>query len=186
MPIVGPLLPARLGQREVRCEQRVGLGWWRAAIHALSAALWLGSVAAPARCWAPADVSAARVREMQTRLAVVVLQCRAKVDMLAGYNQFLSRNRAALRSANQRLKAHFMAEGKMAGQREYDRYTTALANAYGGGETSPASCARTSALMTEATLPRGNLASLAAREVVLPTIPSAPCLAGQGPALAAR
>src|SRR5215475_13542810 len=149
----------------------------RAALFAASATLCLGLIAAPAAasCWTAADVAAAQLREMQTRLAVTVLQCRSKLDFRASYNQFLKNGGSALHSANARLKAHFMAEGSVAGQRAYDRYTTALANSYGGGETSLASCARTSALVTEATMAKGNLLALAAREVIAPILPSALC-----------
>jgi hypothetical protein len=112
---------------------------------------------------------------MQTRLAVAVLQCRFSRDIRASYNRFLRHNRSVLRTANGRLKAHFMAQGASRGQREYDRYTTALANAYGGAQISVASCARTSSLVTEAALPRTSFHSLAAREVIAPTLPSPPC-----------
>jgi hypothetical protein len=161
----------------------------RAALTAASAVFCLAAIATPAaaaNCWTPTDVAAAKVREMQTRLAVTVLQCRSKLDIRASYNQFLRSGHSALRSANERLKAHFMAEGKMVGQREYDRYTTALANAYGGGETSLASCAKTSALVTEATMANNNLLQLAAREVIVPTLPSAPCPANDAMAFAAK
>lgn len=162
----------------------------RAALLAASAAFCLGSIAAPAAaasCWTRTDVAAAKVREMQTKLVVAVLQCRGSgIDILASYNRFLRNGRSALRSANEHLKAHFMAEGKIVGQREYDRYTTALANAYGGGETSLASCAETSALVAEAAMAKSDLLSLAAREVIVPTLPSASCPAINAVVLAAK
>ena len=151
----------------------------RAALLTATAVLCLGSIAAPAAaasCWTSADVAAAKVREMQTKLMVAVLQCRVSgVDILASYNRFLRDGRSALRSANEQLKAHFMAEGRTVAQLEYDRYTTALANAYGGGQISGVSCAQTSALVAEATSAKSHLLSLAAREVTVPTLPSAPC-----------
>jgi hypothetical protein len=162
----------------------------RAALLAASAALCLGSIAAPAAtasCWTRADVAAAKVREMQTKLMVAVLQCQVSgVDILASYNRFLRNGRSALRSANERLKTHFMAERKIVGQREYDRYTTALANAYGGGQISLGSCAETSALLTEAAMAKSDLLLLAAREVIVPTLPSAPCPANNAVVLAAK
>lgn len=123
---------------------------------------------------------------MQTKLAVAALQCRfSKADIRANYNRFLRNGRWALRVANARLKAHFMTQGTTVGQREYDRYTTTLANAYGGSQISFGSCAQTAAVLAEAAMPKRNLLSLAAREVVAPTLPSAQCGASGGVVLAA-
>jgi hypothetical protein len=162
----------------------------RAALRAASVAFCLGSIAAPAAaagCWTQAEVAAAKVREMQTKLMVAVLQCRGSgIDMLPSYNRFLSNGRSALRSANEHLKAHFIAKGKIVGQREYDRYTTVLANAYGGGQISLDSCAATSDLVTEAAMAKSDLTSLAAREVLVPTLPSRPCRADNAMVLAAK
>jgi hypothetical protein len=159
-------------------------------MRAATAALCLASIATPAAaasCWRPADVSAARVREMQTKLSVAVLQCRrSRAEIVGSYNHFLRSNRSALRSANARLKAHFDAEGKISGPRAYDRYTTLLANAYGGGQISFGSCAATSALVTEAAMASSNLMSLASREIVVPTLPSARCPARGAEVLAAK
>jgi hypothetical protein len=158
------------------------------ALVAASVAFCLASLAAPAAagCWTSADIAAARVREMQTKLAVAALQCRfSRVDIRASYNRFLRNGRSALRAANGRLKAHFMAQGRT-GQRAYDRYTTALANGYGGSQISFGSCAKTFAVMTEAALPETNLQSLAAREVVAPTLPSASCPANKAIVIAAE
>src|SRR5678816_2373693 len=87
----------------------------RMALVAASVAFCLASIAAPAAagCWTSADIAAARVREMQTKLAVAALQCRfSRVDIRASYNRFLRNGRSALRAANGRLKAHFMAQGR--------------------------------------------------------------------------
>src|SRR5580704_1641081 len=107
---------------------RVALG---AAAIATSLVSMAASAAGPA-CWSQADVSAAKVRELQTRLMVAALRCRANgTNILASYNNFVSSDRGAIAAANERLKAHFMAAGPVAGQKDYDRYTTSLANAYG-------------------------------------------------------
>jgi len=162
----------------------------RAVLLTASSALCLVSIAAPATaagCWTSADVAAARIREMQTKLAVAVLQCRfSGFNIRTSYNRCRRNSRSALRAANVRLKAHFMAQGKTVGQREYDRYTTTLANAYGGNQISFGSCAQTAAVVTEAAMPKKNLLSLAAREIFAPTLPSAPCGAGNGVVLAAE
>ena len=160
----------------------------QAALRAAAAAFCLVSVAAPATatsCWTRADIAAAKVREMQTKLMVAALQCRAGgVDILASYNRFIRDGRPVLRSANERLKAHFMAEGKSAGQQAYDRYTTALANS--AGQIRLGSCAEASALAAEAAMAKRDLLSLAAREVAAPTLPSPPCLANDAVVLAAK
>jgi hypothetical protein len=162
----------------------------RTALLAAPVALCLVSLAAPATaagCWASADIAAARIREMQTKLAVAALQCRfSGYDIRTDYNRFLRNGRSTLRAANGRLKAHFMAQGTAVGQRDYDRYTTALANAYGGSQISFGSCAKSSAVMAEAAMPRRNLLSLAAREIIAPTLPSPPCAVRNGVVLAAE
>lgn len=149
----------------------------RMALGAAAIALCLGSTAAPAAsasCWTQADVSAAKVRELQTRLMVAALRCRANgMNILATYNNFVAAGKGAIVAANERLKAHFMAAGPVAGQRDYDRYTTSLANAYGAAETGPESCAEASSLAAEAG--HGDLNAFAAQAVPVATLPSAVC-----------
>ena len=161
----------------------------RIALGAAAIALSLGSTAASAAsasCWTQADVSAAKVRELQTRLMVAALRCRANgVNILASYNNFVAAGRTAITSANQRLKTHFMAAGPVAGQRDYDRYTTALANAYGAAETGPESCAEASSLAAEAAA-KGDLNEVAARTIPVATLPSAVCPANESVVLAAK
>jgi hypothetical protein len=92
--------------------------------------------------------------------------------------------RGAIVAANDRLKAHFMTAGPVAGQRDYDRYTTALANAYGAAETGPESCAEASSLAADAA--RGDVNSLAAQAVPVATLPAAACPADNSVVLAAK
>jgi hypothetical protein len=74
----------------------------RAALAAAAIATCLVSTAAPAAtCWSQADVSAAKVRELQTRLMVAALRCRATgVNILASYNNFVGSAKPAIVAAN--------------------------------------------------------------------------------------
>jgi hypothetical protein len=162
----------------------------RAALGAAALALCLASTSAPAagaKCWTQAEVAAAKVREMQTRLMVAALRCRAfGMNILTSYNDFIAAGRGEIVAANDRLKAHFMADGAAAGQRDYDRYTTALANAYGAAETGPESCAEATTLAADAVAAKGKLIALAAREIPVATLPSAMCSASESMVLAAK
>jgi hypothetical protein len=121
------------------------------------------ALAASSNGWSQEDTAAARIRELQTKLMVATLRCRAAgVNILASYNQFIATDRDELRTANDRLKLHYMAAaGPIAGQQEYDRYTTALANRYGATEWGPRSCERAARLANEAIAARGNLIAVA-------------------------
>jgi hypothetical protein len=161
----------------------------RAALAAAAIATCLVSTAAPAAtCWSQADVSAAKVRELQTRLMVAALRCRATgVNILASYNAFVGNSKPALVAANNALKAHFAAGGPVAGQRDYDRYTTTLANAYGAADTGPESCAEAANLAAEATNAKGDLAAFAAQAIPVATLPSSSaCASSEGVVLAAK
>ena len=159
----------------------------RAALVAAALATTLGSTAASAAsCFTQADVSAAKVREMQTRLMVATLRCRATgVNILASYNNFMGAAKPAIVAANDQLKAHFGAAGPVAGQRDYDRYTTSLANAYGAAETGPESCAEAANLAAEAANTKGDLAAFAANAVPVATLPASVCQNNDSMVLAA-
>lgn len=124
----------------------------RAALAAVTAALCLASAPAnAASCFAREDAAAAKVRELQTMLMVAALRCRASgIDILPNYNRFVAAHRGTISAMNARLKAHFAVSGPAEGQRRYDRFTTALANAYGAGATGGESCADMAALADEA------------------------------------
>jgi hypothetical protein len=162
----------------------------RGALGVAAVALCLVSTAAPASaasCWSQADVSAAKVHEMQTRLMVAATECHADgIDILASYNQFVAAKHAALSAADDRLRAHFLAAGGDAGERDYLRYTAALEQAYGAGATSDDSCAQAAAMVKEVTAAKADLVTVAAREVDTATLPSSVCPANAAVVLAAR
>lgn len=132
--------------------------------------------AAASECWSAQEISAAKVRDLQTMLMVAGLRCRGTgTDVLAGYNQFVNSNRAALVEVNNRLKLHFKtAHGAIEGQRNYDRFTTALANVYGAGGSGTSNCADMASLAHEAASVRGSIALtlLAQDRGVDPELPS--------------
>lgn len=97
-------------------------------------------------------------------LMVAGLRCRGGgIDVLAGYNRFVAANRTALVEVNNRLKLHFKSmHGTAEGQRHYDRFTTALANAYGAGGSGAGNCENMASLAAEAAAARGSGAALIA------------------------
>jgi hypothetical protein len=91
----------------------------------------LASAPAHAACWTAEEISAAKVRDMDTMLMVSALRCRnSGHDLLGSYNAFVRSGRGALTAANDSLRAHFEHAG---GLNAYDRYVTAIANHYGAG-----------------------------------------------------
>lgn len=153
-------------------------------------ALCAVSIAAPASaagCWSQADVAAAKIHEMQTKLMIAANGCTAgTVDILAGYNKFVAAKRAALNSAEGQLKAHFLAAGGGMGERDYARYTAALEQAYGAATASVESCTEAAALVKDALAARGDLAAVAAQEIGIATLPGAECPIDRPVVLAAR
>jgi hypothetical protein len=153
----------------------------RAAGAALMIAMACGQAsAANNECWAAQTVAAAKVRDLQTMLMVAGLRCRGTGDdVLAGYNRFVTTNRAALVVFNNLLKGHFRAVyGSVEGQRSYDRFTTALANAYGAGGSGSADCADMARLAAEAADARGSstaLTAIAESRGVDPELPAQRC-----------
>ncbi len=160
----------------------------RAALAAAAiATCFVSTAASAATCWSQADVSAAKVRELQTRLMVATLRCRATgVNILASYNAFIGNAKPAIVAANDQLKAHFAASGPVAGQRDYDRYTTTLANAYGAADTGPESCAEAANLAAEATNAKGDLAAFAEHAVPVATMAASICSGNDSMVLAAK
>ncbi|TVV75070.1 hypothetical protein [Sphingomonas solaris] len=165
--------------------------WERAA--AACALFGLGLAApAGAACWSTKERSAAQVRELQTMLMVASLRCRAAgIDITPDYNSFVRAARETIEGANLAIKTHFAAEG--GSQADYDRFTTALANAYGDGQTDAATCAEAvetahAATMTPTEMARlasarlfprrlpGDTCAIPAEAATAPTIASAPVL----------
>ena len=135
---------------------------------------------AQAACWSSDQVDAALVRNLQTYLMVETLRCSAVgYDITQHYNSFVRGNRIALGSANDELKAFFIAaSGPVGGQSSYDRFTTSLANTYGGDPTSDESCAYARGLAYEASLMANSndgLAVMADREGLYPALPGGRC-----------
>jgi hypothetical protein len=135
--------------------------------------------------WSQDDIAAGQIRELQTKLMVATLRCRAAgVDIVPSYNQFVAVNRDELRAANYRLKVHFLAAGPAGGQRDYDRYTTALANIYGAAPWDPDNCAQAARLANDAIAVKGNLIAVAQGDRAISTdspVQLASSLADDGP-----
>jgi hypothetical protein len=159
------------------------------ALRAAVIALCTVSIATPASagCWTQAEVAAAKVREMQTRLMVAARACTAGgVDILPSYNKFLATKKNALSLVDDRLRGHFSAADTDEGARAYARYNAALELAYGAATASGDSCAEAAAIAREAASSRGDLLTVADREVMVATLPSSVCPANAAVVLASR
>ncbi|MDB5686813.1 MAG: hypothetical protein JWR77_1402 [Rhizorhabdus sp.] len=138
--------------------------------------------AAPAQsaCWSDDQLTAARVRDLQTFLMVETLRCQVmRFDLSADYNGFLRANRGAIGTANDRLKGFFIkADGPVFGQQSYDRFTTRLANAYGAGHTNAESCEQARTIAHEAAMmdnSQEGLMMIADRQGLSPQLPGGIC-----------
>ena len=130
-------------------------------------------------CWSEADMDAAKVRDLQSRLMVATLRCQgAGFDVTAAYNRFVVANRATLQGVNAVLMTQFRSGFGDDAQVEYDRYATALANAYGGDATDRSVCANAERLADEAAAAAGSVSRLVAlhsRVGLPPPRPGAAC-----------
>lgn len=130
-------------------------------------------------CWDQHETAAAKIRDLQSRLMVATLRCRAiGIDVLTAYNDFVRINRSTLQEANGVIKAQFDRGYGREGQRFYDSFTTAMANHYGADATSGAVCEETAAIAAEAVAAEGDvvrLVELADRTGGSPELPGGVC-----------
>jgi hypothetical protein len=138
-----------------------------------------------AGCWSAAAAEATQVRILQTRLMVATLKCQtAGVDITATYNDFIRAKRQVLAGANARIKAHFTddaatARAADAGQADYDRFVTSLANAFGAEETNAETCAAAATLAMDAAAETADLQQLSAAQAGTATPASVHRLGGE-------
>lgn len=131
-------------------------------------------------CWDQTQAAAAKIRDLQSRLMVATLRCQAMgVDISPSYNAFVRTSRTTLQAANGAIKARFAAShGVAASQTQYDRFTTALANAYGGDATNAGICAANAAVAKEAAAANGDigrLLTIVQRMGPSPSLPGGEC-----------
>lgn len=158
------------------------LGRTRKSALCFAAAI-VGMTAVPAEatmgCWNESQVAAARVRDLQSRLMVDALRCRAfGIDILGAYNEFVRSNRATIQAANAVIMAQFARGFGGGAQTEYDRFTTAMANAYGAARTDGAVCAEAAATAAEAVAAGGDVSKLVEIEErfgAAPALPGGQC-----------
>ena len=143
-----------------------------------AAALLATAPAQASGCWKPESTAAAKVRDLQSRLMVATLRCRAiGADIEGSYGAFVRGNRDTLQAANALLKAQF-ATGDRAGERAYDSFATALANQYGGDATNEHLCRGFAAAADDAAAAAGDLGKLLAIAESLgppPPLPGGEC-----------
>jgi hypothetical protein len=126
-------------------------------------------------CWNADQAAAAKVRDLQSRLMVATLRCKAMgIDLLPAYNDFVRANRMTLQQANGLIRAQFALGYGPDGESAYDHFATALANAYGGDATTQATCDDTAAAASEAAGAGGDVAGLLAVEGRLGAAPELP------------
>jgi hypothetical protein len=130
-------------------------------------------------CWTPESTAAAKVRDLQSRLMVATLRCRAiGLDVLTAYNDFVRENRSTLQAANGVIRAQFASGYGSEGEKAYDSFTTALANGYGADATNNNVCDETAAAAQEAAAAAGDvtrLLALAERAGPGPDLPGGEC-----------
>jgi len=140
-------------------------------------------------CWNETQTAAAQVRNLQSRLMVAAMRCRAMgIDILASYNDFVRSNRETIQAANGVIMAQFTNGFGPEALLHYDRFTTSLANAYGADATDQNVCAESAALAEEAAAAAGDpqrLVDIERRMGPVPTLPGGTCqlsFASLGPA----
>jgi hypothetical protein len=160
---------------------------WKAALALGAAGALLASQPAQAAmgCWNQEPAAAAKVRDFQSRLMVAALRCRAMgLDVLAAYNEFIRQNRSALQAENNLIHAQFDTGYGAESETYYDRFTTSLANRYGGDATSEQICNDTAWAAQEGAAAAGDvskLIALADRFGSLPELPGGECPPGALP-----
>ncbi len=146
---------------------------------AAAALLYAPPASAAMSCWDVHETAAAKIRDLQSRLMVATLRCRAMgIDVLTAYNDFVRINRSTLQEANGVIKAQFDQGYGREGTRFYDSFTTAMANHYGADATSDTVCEDTAAVAAEAVAAEGDVArlvDLADRTGGSPELPGGVC-----------
>src|SRR5688500_19616430 len=128
---------------------------------AAAALVYAQPAAAAMSCWNERETAAAKIRDLQSRLMVATLRCRAiGIDVLTAHNDFVRINRSTLQEANGVIKAQFDRGYGREGQRCYDSFTTAMANQYGADATSGQACQETASVAAEAVAAEGDVARL--------------------------
>ena len=151
------------------------------AFSAAAALLATQPAAAAMGCWTAQRAAAAKVRDLQSRLMVATLRCKAMgYDVLAAYNDFIQSNREALKAQNGLIHAQFETGYGKDADLYYDRFATSLANRYGGDATSQEICDATAAAAQDGVAAAGDVAKLLAIEDRLgaaPELPGGACAA---------
>ena len=121
--------------------------WHRGAVVAagLNLAIVSSSIAQaapPADCWAPEEVAAVRVRNLQSMLLVESLKCRDTVpDTVVAYNDFVTKKRELLLADKYRVQDHFIKNfGAAAGSVASNNYETRAGNHNSSSGISPERC----------------------------------------------
>ena len=146
---------------------------------AAASLLFVQPAQAAMSCWGQQETAAAKIRDLQSRLMVATMRCRAMgVDVLGAYNDFVRINRTTIQAANGVIKAQFQAGHGAEGETFYDRFTTALANEYGDDPTNGEICDQTVEIASEAAAAQGDvtlLLALAERTGPPPALPGGEC-----------
>jgi len=148
---------------------------------ALAAVATVGTAPAEAAmgCWEGPAAASVRLKDFQSKLMVATLRCNAMgYDSSAGYNKFMVANKLTLSAANLQVKARFQSAFGKSWQKEYDRFNTSLANAYGAGATSADICDELGRTAREAAAAKGDkvrLLVMAERSGAAPRLPGGMC-----------
>jgi hypothetical protein len=95
----------------------------------------------PPSCLDLPTLEAARVHQFQTMMMAVSLRCRAHgVDVESSFSRMMAAHRATFAAADRVMHGYVTPAHGFAGAHAFDSYATVLANRYGGGATSLATC----------------------------------------------
>ncbi len=142
-----------------------------AAVSMIAMISSAGGAQASNTCWSKTEMVSSQVRELQTKMMVAALQCRAVQgsSILANYNTFVRRFRTDISKHNDVLKKRFVRLFGARGERAFDSYTTQLANSYGAEAAQADFCSRMEQNAQEvASISDTDLANVAQRAIAVP------------------
>jgi hypothetical protein len=111
----------------------MAIGLSKIAATLASAALSVTSV--NAACWAPASVSAAKMRDFEAMMFSASTRCHKETpDVKTVYANFVKLSRATFADANKILRAHFAADNGLVGSfSAYNTFLASINSSYGPG-----------------------------------------------------
>lgn len=128
------------------------------------AAIFLAVATTPAQaaCWSPAELTAAKVRDLDMMLKISAQRCHSVAPtLIADYAAFHKISTPVITEMNKALRAHFVAdEGLVTSFKIYDQFIASLTRPYGANSES-VNCSGIAALLATGNVQGGTAAGLA-------------------------